>query len=81
LHIWFNGLDYVIAHTPKEADTLLTQYLGKPVTGCWELFPEGSPLEIALSELDGEQEVTKMTSEWVDLFGSGFLASLDEAIA
>lgn len=76
LHIWFNGLDYVIARTEREADACLSQFLSKSITSCWELFPRDSELVIAIA---GE-EVTKKAAGWIDLYGEGFLASLDDLL-
>lgn len=76
LHIWFNGLDYVIARSQKEADSWLSKYLEKPIYSNWELYPEADELTIGL----GEDEVTKPAKDWIKRYGPGFLASLDASI-
>ena len=78
LHVWFNGLDYVIAKNDTEANWWLCTYLGKDVSSQWELVPDDQDLAISL---DNGSEDTKQARDWTHIYGPGFLASFDDTIA
>lgn len=77
LHVWFNGLDYVVAKNETEANWWLCSYLGKDVSSQWEALPDGQNLII---NVENGGDTVKTAADWTIVYGPGFLASLDDAI-
>ena len=75
LHVWYDGNNWVIAHTEEHATALLTAMSGpQDEEPAWKSLPDDEVLAV----VDDERGLVEQPcSAWVTEQGAGVIASLD----